>query len=301
MNIIFFIKTSILSLKTNLRSTNSLGKGNLIVFNDRMILLKILENEVNFKSQLILINLCLQSMEQLQLLFTKDGVQYQILKNKNVSEENSYFIEEESPQNFLAQKLEKILTLKNFSEIKVISALNHFTLMPEGFSEHELGYDLIALNAPVDRENEELMLSLNKKFGIQFYYAFPKSTYQKIKKLEIPTKFNFSGEQFLNQVFVKNQKEIHINLYHQQCEFFAFDQKKIILYNNLDVSSEVDFLYFIMFTLSKIEFGIHDTQFFVYGETTENETFISELKKFVKNIKIVFDNIPKKNFILNSK
>jgi hypothetical protein len=53
-----------------------------------------------------------------------------------------------------------------------------------------------------------------------------------------------------------------------------------------------------MFTLSKIGFGIDETQFYVYGETTENETFISELQKFVKNLKIVFDNLPKKNFIL---
>jgi hypothetical protein len=239
-------------------------------------------------------------MEQLQLLFTKDGIQYQISRNKNVSSENSFFSDEESPEQFLTGKLEEILSQKNFKEMRIVSALNHFTLMPEGFSEHDLGYDLIVLNAPVDKENEELMLSVNKKFGVQFYYSFPKSTYQKIKNLKIPTQFNFSGEQFLSRISVKNQKEIHINLYHQQCEFFAFDHKRVILYNNLDVSSEVDFLYFIMFTLSKIGFGIEDTQFFVYGETTENETFISELKKFVKNIKIVFDNVPKKNFIFNA-
>ena len=56
-----------------------------------------------------------------------------------------------------------------------------------------------------------------------------------------------------------------------------------------------------MFTLSKIGFGIEETKFFVYGETTENETFISELQKFVKNIKIVFDNIPKRNFVFNGR
>ena len=144
------------------------------------------------------------------------------------------------------------------------------------------------------------MLSVNKKFGVQFYYTFPKNYYQLIKDLNVATNFNFSGEKFLNTINPKNQKEIHINLYHNQCEFFALNQKKIVLYNNLDVNSEVDFLYFIMFTLSKIGFGINETQFLVYGETTENETFISELRKFVKNLKIVYDNIPKKNFILNA-
>ena len=240
-------------------------------------------------------------MEQLKLLFTKDGLQFQVAKNRNIVQENSFFVTEESSDSFLTEQLTEILASKKFKEISVISALNHFTLMPEGFSQHDLGYDLISFNAPVNRESEELMLSVNKKFGVQFYYSFPKNFYNQIKDLKIPTKFNFSGEQFLNNISVKNQKEIHINLYHQQCEFFALDEKKIILYNNLDVTSEVDFLYFIMFTLSKIGFGIEETKFFVYGETTVNETFISELQKFVKNIKIVFDNIPKRNFILNAR
>ncbi|MCW3162693.1 DUF3822 family protein [Chryseobacterium oryctis] len=238
-------------------------------------------------------------MNVLNLLFTKDGLIYQIAKNKSVVEEKSYFVDEETPENFIETQLENVLIKQRFDEISVISALNHFTLMPEGFSEHETGFDLIAFNAPVDKENEELMLSVNKKFKVLFYYTFPKKFYKKIKELAIPVHFNFSGEKFLNSINNKNNKEIHINLYHNQCEFFAIDNKKVILYNNLDVNSEVDFLYFIMFTLSKIGFGINDTYFFAYGETTENETFISELQKFVKNLKIVYDNLPNKNFILN--
>ena len=237
-------------------------------------------------------------MQKLSLLFTKDGLQYQLSKNRNVQHEQSFFMNDETGDNFVSEKLDEILAQKNFQEISVISALNHFTLMPENFSDHESGYDLIAYNSAVEREKEELMLSVNKKFGVQFYYTFAKDFYQKIKSLNLPTKFNFSGEKFLNALNPRSQKEIHINLYHHQCEFFAIAGKKVILYNNLDVNSEVDFLYFIMFTLSKIGFGIDETQFYVYGETTENETFISELQKFVKNLKIVFDNLPKKNFIL---
>lgn len=248
---------------------------------------------------LISVNLQSFTMEKLNLLFTKDGLQYQISKNKNVLEENSYFLNEETSRELIDEKLKEILSQKKFQEINIISALNHFTLMPETFKEHDMGYDLIAFNAPADKENEELMLSVNKKYAIQFYYAFPKSFYNQLKAAAWPSYFNFSGEKFLNSITPKNGKEIHINLYHNQCEFFAFEKGKVILYNNLDVNSEVDFLYFVMFTLSKIGFSINETNFYVYGETTENETFISELQKFVKNLKIVFDNIPTKNFILN--
>ena len=236
-------------------------------------------------------------MKKLYLLFTKDGLQYQILKNKTVLEENGWFVNEESPNDLVDQKLQNVLQI-DVESIHVLSALNHFTLMPEGFSEHEMGYDLIAYNASVDKDSEELMLSVNKKYGVQFYYTFPTDFYSKIKALNKPIAFNFTGEKFLNSLSPKNRKEIHINLYHNQCEFFALDKKKVVLYNNLDVNSEVDFLYFIMFTLSKIGFGTSDTYFHVYGETTENETFISELRKFVKHLKIEFDNIPTKNFIL---
>lgn len=235
---------------------------------------------------------------KLNLLFTKDGLQYQLLNGRKTEEENSFFIDSETVFD-ISQKLKDLLALEKISEISVISALNHFTLMPDGFSDHESGYDLIAYNSQVDQNSEELMLSVNKKFGVQFYYTFPKDFYTEIKNKLSSAKFNFSGEKFLNSIQVKNGKEIHINLYHNQCEFFALMDKKVILYNNLDVNSEVDFLYFIMFTLSKIGFGLKETHFYVYGETTENDTFISELQKFVKNLKIVFDNIPNKNFILN--
>lgn len=239
-------------------------------------------------------------MEKLSLLFTKDGLQYQLWKARNVVEEQLFFREEDSAEDWIETTLETILKSKNFKLIEVFSALNHFTLAPAGFSQHDLGYKLISYNAPVNEETEELMLSVNRKFGVQFYYAFPLNWYQKIKAAAVPTGFNFSGEKFLNTLQAKNQKEIHINLYHQQAEFFALNQKKVVLYNNLDATSEVDFLYFIMFSLSKIDFNISETKFFVYGETKENETFISELKKFVKDLSMVYQNLPQKNFILNS-
>lgn len=234
----------------------------------------------------------------LALLFTKGGLQTQTISGKTVLEEFSFFENEETSENFISEKLDFVLTMDKFSEIKVISAINHFTMTPDSFSQHELGQQLISYNSNFKKEKEELMLSINRNFKIQFYYSFPLDFYEKIKCLNTPSYFNFSGEKFLNSLKINGKKQIHINLYHHQCEFFAFDKKKIILYNNLDINSEVDFLYFIMFTLSKIGFDFSETFFYVYGETTENETFISELRKFVPHIKINFDNIYKNNFIL---
>lgn len=238
-------------------------------------------------------------MQKLSLLFTKDGLQWQVSKAKNILEENACFVTEETSDGFIDEKLTEIVHRESWEKIEVISAFNHFSLTPDGFSQHELGTKIISYNADVDEENEELMLSINKKYEVQFYYTFPKNFYHKIKELKVPTHFNFSGEKLLNSLVTKKEKEIHINLYHHQVEFLAMKQRNLVLYNNLDATSEVDFLYFIMFSLRKIDFPITETHFYIYGEIDENETFISELKKFVPNISIVFQNYKGKNFILN--
>ena len=239
-------------------------------------------------------------MKNLSLLFTKDGLQWQINEADNVTEEEARFVTDETPKNFIEEELDKILRRENWAEIKVFSAFNHFSLTPEVFTENQLGQQIISYNSDVRTESEELMKSINQKYGVQFYYSFPKHFYQKIKDLSSISNFHFSGERFLDSVNVNKDNEIHINLYHNQVEFLALENGKLVLYNNLDATSEIDFLYFIMFTLSKIGFDINKTYFYIYGEISENDTFISELEKFVPAIFIVYENFKGKHFIVNS-
>ena len=239
-------------------------------------------------------------MKNLSLLFTKDGLQWQIYEADNVTEEEARFVTDETPENFIENELDKILRREDWAEIKVFSAFNHFSLTPEVFTENQLGQQIISYNSDVKTESEELMKSINQKYGVQFYYSFPKHFYQKIKDLSSVSNFHFSGERFLDSVNVNKDNEIHINLYHNQVEFLALENGKLVLYNNLDATSEIDFLYFIMFTLSKIGFDINKTYFYIYGEISENDTFISELEKFVPAISIMYENFKGKHFIVNS-
>ncbi len=239
-------------------------------------------------------------MKNLSLLFTKDGLQWQINEADNVTEEEARFVTDETPKNFIEEELDKILRREAWVEIKIFSAFNHFSLTPEVFTENQLGQQIISYNSDVKTESEELMQSINQKYGVQFYYSFPKHFYQKIKDLSSVSNFHFSGERFLDSVNVNKDNEIHINLYHNQVEFLALENGKLVLYNNLDATSEIDFLYFIMFTLSKIGFDINKTHFYIYGEISENDTFISELEKFVPAISIVYENFKGKHFIVNS-
>ena len=94
-------------------------------------------------------------MKKLSLLFTKDGLQWHISKGKTVLEEAFHFVTEETSPHLVEQKLDEILKFDDYKEIEVISALNHFSLTPDRFTEHELGYKLISYNAPVDEANEQ--------------------------------------------------------------------------------------------------------------------------------------------------
>lgn len=236
---------------------------------------------------------------KLQLLFTKDGLLCREVKGRAAVKSELFLNSPENPPISIEDALHQYLQHPYFTEIEVISAMNHFAMMPSTFSMHEKGMELIAYNAEVHPENEELMLTVNPHYGVQYYFTLLKKYYHQIKERNLPTSFNFSGEKFLQSIEFRNKPEIHIHLYHQQCEFFVSDHKKILLYNNLDLSSEVDFLYFIMFTVSRIGFDLKHTHFFIYGEVRENETFVSELRKFASHLKIKTENTPRKHFLLD--
>ncbi len=53
--------------------------------------------------------------------------------------------------------------------------------MPSTFSQHDVAHELISYNALVDKDKEEVMLSVNKKYGVQFYYTMPDLFYKKSK------------------------------------------------------------------------------------------------------------------------
>ena len=66
-------------------------------------------------------------MENLLLLFTKDGLQWQINKASTTIEEEAFFVnEEENNPTFIEKKLEDVLQKKSWNEIRVLSAFNHF-------------------------------------------------------------------------------------------------------------------------------------------------------------------------------
>ena len=135
-------------------------------------------------------------MKNLSLLFTKDGLQWQINEADNVTEEEARFVTDETPKNFIEEELDKILRREAWAEIKVFSAFNHFSLTPEVFTENQLGQQIISYNSDVKTESEELMQSINQKYCVQFYYSFPKHFYQKIKALGTTSSFYFSGNPY---------------------------------------------------------------------------------------------------------
>ncbi len=238
-------------------------------------------------------------MNKLNLLLTKKKIQYVILQKGNVVLDENWSSEEEDSIIDYEKQLLQIINNNPVDEINVISAYNWFGMTPI-IEQHELAKDIVSLNANINENTHELMLNVNNKYNVQFYFAMPNNTYKILKKSNKPTKFLVSGDRFLNYIEIgKNQKyQLHIHLLHEQVEFFVFFRKKILLYNHLDESSEVDFLYFILFTISKMPFGIQDCDIMLYGEIEAHQTFVSELKKFAAHSQLSKQNIQNNSHIL---
>lgn len=243
-------------------------------------------------------------MSNLSILFTGKELHWRLGKGRKAVTK-SYFLDSDSEKakddQFLGEEVTRAFQQKGIEKIEMITAYNHFTMVPLGFDYHKLGYQLISYNSQPDENEEELMLAVNKKNQVQFYYTLPHSIYDKLKAISIPKDYTFSGDRFLNKIAVNKKKDqVHIHLYQNRVEFFVIEKGKIMLYNNLDSTSEVDFLYFIMFAVSKLKLNLKELQFFVYGNIVDNDTFLSELQKFSSQVYVVSENLKDKvDFILS--
>ena len=79
-------------------------------------------------------------MKKLSLLFTKDGLQWHISKEKNSARRSIFhFVTEETSASFSRRKPDDVLKFDDYKEIEVISALNHFSLTPDTFTRARIG------------------------------------------------------------------------------------------------------------------------------------------------------------------
>lgn len=196
------------------------------------------------------------------------------------------------------EKLPQILTDEKYSHIHVLSAFNRFGMAPAGFEEHHLGRHLIQYNTLDTDHPQELMLSINKVWGIQFYYEFPQELYHLIKSKGIRTTYNYAGEKFLNSISASQSKGVHIHFYETQVEFFFLEGEKVELYNNLGSQTAVDFLYFIIFSMQKLGYDTATTEVYLYGELSEHAPMIEEMKKYIPRIFCPVQNPHRQPFIL---
>jgi uroporphyrinogen-III synthase len=203
----------------------------------------------------------------MKILFTKTGIEHEVSEKLETGFSCDF-------KDFIA--IEKIKTkpfpLKNSSLIFTsVNAVKAF--FDNGFKPNEIFQEahynkIYAVGLKTKKELR------NKGFG----------TFKVKKHLNDLSEFILKHSQKEN--FIHFCGNLALDILDKALPLQNISYKKVVLYNNLDADSEVDFLYFIMFSLSKINFGTAETHFHIYGETHENETFISELKKFVKNIKL---------------
>lgn len=237
-------------------------------------------------------------MGTLYILLGNKEISYQLYHNRRILAEDTRT--DEASGYLSLQELPKEWDFeKHKGDVVFISAQNHFNLMPESYTQHELAADIIRANAPIVPEREEIMLSINKTYGLQFYYSIPKALYHNLKNRFSSISFNFSGDQLLKQIkpFGRPQTVIHLRKTH--CEFFILNQKRVLLYNSICSQNEVDFLYFILFSIQKLGYSLSSMQYTIAGNAEAHDTFISELRKIAPSVKIIPEPASQKLFIFN--
>ncbi len=231
-------------------------------------------------------------MGKLFILYSHHGFFYQHIHNRRILSEKS--LENSIDKNWV-DIFPSTLTLQ---EVEIICSVPQFSIFPYGYEDDVIGAESIAWNASHELP-QEAMLSMHPKFALQWYFSIIKEDYNLLKNKFPNATFEFSGGKFLQSISIGKGKECHIHLEENTCEFLMLSHKKLVLYNFLEASEEIDFLYFIMFSLKKVHFEISRTRFSIYGNTKLNITFIEELKRFGAKVSIKPEHANGRHFLFN--
>jgi hypothetical protein len=92
----------------------------------------------------------------------------------------------------------------------------------------------------------------------------------------------------LNKIHGNNSDTIgYVHLALNQIDFAVFSQKKLKYFNSFEISSEVDFLYYLLFALEQLGKNPNDFKLRLVGDITEGDPVFETASEYFENLSIL--------------
>lgn len=175
-----------------------------------------------------------------------------------------------------------LLFKQNFEEKKVAVANNCFSLVPKTYSENE--EEDVFLNLTQGFSDKISIIKNEIKGEKELVFGVNINMLDKLIDVFQGVRFFHSSAIFLNSIESGKAQEIHINLISNFLEIAVTNGDELLFYNNFEINSKEDFLFFTLYVAEKIGLDLNKIPLKYYGNLSPKTEYFQLLKKYIRNI-----------------
>ncbi|NHF59782.1 DUF3822 family protein [Flavobacteriaceae bacterium TP-CH-4] len=238
-----------------------------------------------------------KDFHRLSIQISLNGLSFCVLDtvaNRIVGSEHLIFHKELTPYQTLKElqqlfKRHQIDDTK-FSEVVVIHRNNLFSLVPKSlFDEKELA-NYLKFNAKI-LANDHIAYDELEGYDLMNVYVPFVNINNYIYDLFGEFIYKHHGTVMVQSLLDEhvNGKEpvVYVHVFDRQLDITVITQKKLLLFNNFEYSTQEDFLYYLLFTLEQLGLNPESVPLKMFGDVGEDDPIYRLCYEYVKDISIL--------------
>lgn len=189
----------------------------------------------------------------------------------------------------------------SFSEVIAIHSNTLYSLVPKPFFDSEHLANYIKYNVRILSTDH---LESDSLSGLEIQNVYVPYTNINNYLFDLFGEFEFKHAvsvllETLNKIHGNNSDTIgYVHLALNQIDFAIFCQKKLKYFNSFEITSETDFLYYILFALEQLEENPKEFKLRLVGDIAEEDPLFEAASSYFENVSILIPStfLPNKKF-----
>jgi hypothetical protein len=183
------------------------------------------------------------------------------------------------------KELDEIFNLHQIKNVKLAFANELFSLVPSEYYKEDTKADYLKFNVQLFSEDHIVAEYIS---DIDAYLLFiPYMNYHNVL-LEFVEEFDFVhfNQTLIEDTYKKqseNQQKMKVFVRQKQLDIVSFDGYNFKMCNTFSFNSDIDIIYYILFSIEELDFNQEDMVLNIFHEQQEHN-WVDVLKKYVKNI-----------------
>ena len=228
----------------------------------------------------------------LSIRLSADGFSFFIHhpQNENVSH-TSYSVNSSYSMTANVKKMLATTEVLGYSyqTVNILVDTPRFTLVPFDLFEDEQTEEFFHLNFP-KKENETILCNILGKNNVALLFGIDKHTHQllaeQFPKARIFACISPLMEYFHTRSRENDTKNLYVHFHADKMDIFAFDKGKLLLINSFQCKHTPDKVYYMLYIWQQLGFSQEKDQLWLAGNIEAEEELMTELNKFIRNVKI---------------